>query len=286
VLPIFLIQWKLGMLEPKKEEMGNMSPDEYPYHCKLDLSHHRLRPLPVVKPRNYLTIEEEDILRKRFKYYNELPLWLQPRFCKRLAHFMRHKDFEGRQELEPTTEMKVLISAAAIKLTFGLDDYMLDHFRKIIVYPEIYYSKLSKTYNKGEASEHGIIVFSWDNFVESLEEFDNGINLGFHEYSHALLMMCSNNDICDSCARDGYGQLCLLLSADHLSSKVYETGLFRDYAFKNKMEFFAVSVENFFERPNQLREKCRELYDLLRFMLNQDPAAEVKISSELPRYSE
>jgi len=57
---------------------------------------------------------------------------------------------------------------------------------------------------------------------------------------------------------------------DHLSQYVREKGILRDYAFTNKMEFFAVCVEYFFEDPKKLRDVSNDLYCLIACMLNQD----------------
>jgi Mlc titration factor MtfA (ptsG expression regulator) len=50
-----------------------------------------------------------------------------------------------------------------------------------------------------------------------------------------------------------------------------ESEFFRAYASTNSQEFFAVAVENFFERPEQFSQQHKRLYDTLVKMLNQDP---------------
>ena len=47
---------------------------------------------------------------------------------------------------------------------------------------------------------------------------------------------------------------------------------FRNYAFRNKMEFFAVAAEHFFETPVQFKKEIPELYKVISKMLNQNPA--------------
>ena len=46
--------------------------------------------------------------------------------------------------------------------------------------------------------------------------------------------------------------------------------LFRNYAYRNKMEFFAVAIELFFELPDILKTELPELYRVLSNLLNQD----------------
>lgn len=54
-------------------------------------------------------------------------------------------------------------------------------------------------------------------------------------------------------------------------ANVREHHFFRTYAFHNKMEFFAVAVEHFFETPACFKNDIPELYKIMCQMLNQDP---------------
>ena len=51
-----------------------------------------------------------------------------------------------------------------------------------------------------------------------------------------------------------------------------ETALLSHYGATNRVEFFAVATECFFERPHALREQQAELYAVLRDFYKQDPA--------------
>ena len=50
-----------------------------------------------------------------------------------------------------------------------------------------------------------------------------------------------------------------------------ENHFFRKYAFENMEEFFAVAVENFFERPKQFSEQLPHFYQVLTSLFYQDP---------------
>ncbi len=49
-----------------------------------------------------------------------------------------------------------------------------------------------------------------------------------------------------------------------------ENSIIREYASLNFEEFFAVCVENFFERPFELKAEFPQLFDDLKELLNQD----------------
>src|SRR5690606_4671354 len=89
-----------------------------------------------------LNIDEvRRILRNHSNYYNLLPASKKSKFEQRVISFADDMDFEGRKGLRVTTEMKVLISACAVQLTFGLRKYKLKNYLNILVYPEEFYSQ-------------------------------------------------------------------------------------------------------------------------------------------------
>jgi Mlc titration factor MtfA (ptsG expression regulator) len=51
----------------------------------------------------------------------------------------------------------------------------------------------------------------------------------------------------------------------------------RSYAFSNLHEFWAVSVEAFFDNPEGLKKNMPELYGALCRVLNQDPLSKYKV---------
>jgi Mlc titration factor MtfA (ptsG expression regulator) len=61
------------------------------------------------------------------------------------------------------------------------------------------------------------------------------------------------------------------------SAIVNHRSYLRDYAFTNVQEFWAVSVEAFFENPAGLKQSLPQLYGTLCDILNQDPLAKDKI---------
>jgi len=128
-----------------------------------------------------------DILQKYFKYYQALSPTDKAKFERKVALFVYGKQFIPRQIAEVTIEAKVLIAACAVQLTFGLSEFPIRHFNKILVYPNGYYSRISKRYHKGEVNPRfGIIVLSWQSFVEGYVYPDDSFNVGLHEMAHAI----------------------------------------------------------------------------------------------------
>ena len=211
-------------------------------------------------------------LKKYSIYYQNLNHTDKAIFEKRVQKFINQKQFIARGMDQITDEMKSLIAGSAIQLTFGHPSIYFAHFRRILVYPDNYYSQISQRYHKGEVNMGGLIVLSWKSFVEGFVDNEDGRNLGLHEMAHALRLE-------NAISNDEYGFLDddILKTWTDLSYREMnkmaegESDFFRSYAATNSQEFFAVAVENFFERSREFRDWNPRMYNTLVRMLNQDP---------------
>ncbi len=213
------------------------------------------------------------LLQQHSVYYQQLTPYNQKRFEKRVQQFIQLKRFVPRNMPQVTDEMKVLIAASAVQLTFGLPNVYLLHFHTIVIYPDSYYSTISKRYHKGEVNPaFGIIVLSWKDFVEGLATPDDSLNLGLHEMAHALrLENVVRNDEHNFLKPHILQQWEEESQLERAKLRSGESHFFRQYAASDDEEFFAIAVENFFERPKQFWQELPHLYQTLSLLLNQDP---------------
>jgi len=219
-----------------------------------------------------LSETQQEILIAKFPYYKSLSLDERKEFGYRLRYFLEDKSFQGRQRLEVTEEMKVLIGSSAIQLTFGFKPLQLVTFKRILLYPEEYYSKITKRNHKGEVNSKGIIVFSWKDFAKGYEQSNDGYNLGLHEMAHALKLedfIPNHESSFLNEAVLGKWQNITNVEINRIKNK--ENTFIRPYAATNREEFFAVCVEQFFEQPAEFNHQCPEVYNTLSQLLNQDP---------------
>lgn len=220
-----------------------------------------------------LSSKRKEILKKRFPYYSQLSPTRRKRFEQKVQYFIYVKEFIPRQIPIVTEEMKVLISACAVQLTFGYPKVFLSHFKRILVYPDNYYSTINKTFHKGEVNPRlRAVVISWKAFVTGYFNPTDGRNLGLHEMAHALrlenLILNAEYNFFDNAVLQQWQAL-----ADQEMQNI-STGnsrMFRDYAGTDSDEFFAVAVENFFERPAKFKSLMPNLYGILVLLLKQDP---------------
>ena len=218
-----------------------------------------------------LTPQQLELLKHEFSFYNTLNEKQKSIFRYRLGAFIKRKQFIGRDGIAPTDEMKTLISATAVMLTFGFRNYFIDIIDKIIIYPEAYYSNLNDAYHKGETNPQlQIIAFSWEDFKKGYHIGDDNLNLGIHEFGHAIhLNAFSNDDISSLIFKSGFQKLMTYLqNHQNVRQALIESKYFRTYAFTNHYEFFAVLLENFFETPIAFKSQFPEIYSLIKEMLN------------------
>lgn len=212
----------------------------------------------------------EPILIKNFEYYRLLSENSKLKFLLRCFTFIKNKEFQGRDGLIVTDEMKLQIAAAAVQLTFGLHDFLLRHFHTFLIYPDVYVSPASGALHKGETSLRGVIVLSWKHFVEGYELSTDKLNLGLHELAHALdlsrIVKATDPFFFDYFAK-------WQAASDTTFNEVNrsEEHYLRKYSGTDEREFFAVCVEHFFEDPHGFKKNIPQLYSHLSVLLKQDP---------------
>lgn len=213
--------------------------------------------------------EIHDVLNRVHHFYRRLNSIQQDKFCKRVRWFIKNKTFEGKG-IELKNRDICVISAMAIELTWGMELYKITHFWRIIVYPEKYYSPFTNSFNAGEVNTRGDIVLSLEAVYEGNADRADGFNVALHEFAHALSFnrIFAENDDNFYYYYDKWERI-----ADHfLRSKSGEKDeIIRCYGLKNKHEFFAVVVENFFERPSQLKAIHLEIFKSTMKLLNINP---------------
>lgn len=258
-----------------------MEANRQQHHFPGELEEHR-PPTSVVEKSAAITIEGDDmhltdemalpVLQKHFPYFNRLSFPNRQKFLQRLKRFAAAKTFKIHDE-QGFKEMPILVSATAIQLSFGLDKYLLPGFPFIHIYPEEFLGiHPNIRYLEGNVSARHIRI-SWKHFLQGFQYPADGQNVGLHEMAHAYYYQ--NMELGEN-VDDGFMDAfpTFNINADKVFSaeKLPGNDLYSDYALKNSQEFWAGSIELFFEKPEELKAKYRGLYDALCGLLNQDPA--------------
>jgi Mlc titration factor MtfA (ptsG expression regulator) len=211
-------------------------------------------------------------------YFNDLPPEGKRHFVQRVHHFKSTKKFHfvGMEGNDDTT---TLVSASAVQVTFGLKNYLLTHFENIHILADAYNMENDDELYVGHVAPDGIYL-SWKHFLFGYMKQSDNVNVAVHEMAHALLY---NNFFApygiDSHFKMNYEHFSTTTGPILAKVITNRQSYLRSYAFSNLHEFWAVSVEAFFDNPQGLKENMPELYVSLSRVLNQDPLSENKILS-------
>jgi len=214
-------------------------------------------------------------------FYAQLDDDLRQRFHTYLKTFAWEKHFIGAGGQEIDDEIRVVVSAAAVRLVLHLGLGYYNRLTEIIVYPSHYKhpDRGDDAVVFGEAHTWGTVVLSWDAVRHGLANPRDGHDTATHEFAHVL-------DIGDG-AFDGtpdlrrfadYSPWAKVMSKNFTSlraKKKQHRKTLRSYGATNEAEFFAVATEAFFEKPQQMRERLPELYEQLERFYGFDPTRRV-----------
>ena len=211
-----------------------------------------------------------------FSYFNDLPIPAKWKFVKRAHQFRTQKKFHFIG-LESNEDTAILVSSSAVQVTFGLKNYQLSYFKDIYILADAYHMDNDSELYIGHVAPDGIYL-SWKHFLYGYSYKDDNVNVAVHEMAHALLY---NNFFAqygmDQQFRLNYEKFSTStgpILADVIAKR---RSYLRSYAFSNMHEFWAVSVEAFFENPEGLRRNMPDLYEALSHVLNQDPVSKTKL---------
>lgn len=222
------------------------------------------------------------VVSRYMRYYNRLGQEDRRKFLFRTFLFRRAKRFYYI-EVKESVEMPILISAAAIQLSFGLDKFQLNYFRDIYVLRDDYHYGFYSRPFQGHVDHSGIYL-SWDNFLKGIQGLAPNCNVGIHEMAHALAYV---NFITkteeDKHFKKEFKNFSKVARPIFERMQTGSRNILGDYAGTNYHEFWAVSVEVFFENPIRLRHELPELFAAMSRLLRQDPIVivnTVKIANE------
>lgn len=222
-------------------------------------------------PLKKLSEGEKFVLQSEVDYYKKLSDRKKKYFEHRVAVFLKKHPIIPKEDIEVTPKIRVLIASSSVALTFGLKQYTYNSFQTILLYPDIYFSTITEQYHKGEFNpKNKVLVFSWKHFMEGHLTSDDNINLGLHEFAHALHFEMKLGQHPNSYHfKKNFLKLLLEMKKAEKREKLLNSTYFREYGFENKYEFLAVLVEHYFETPDTFRKEFPVFYKKVRKMLNQ-----------------
>lgn len=216
-----------------------------------------------------------EILDKNVPFVRHLDDALRAEFLELLKVFVWDKHWIGAKGMEITDEVKVTVSAAAVRLVLhmGLEPY--DGLSEIVVYPFAYTHDGTEGAVLGEAHTWGTVVLSWPDVRQGLANPHDGHDTATHEFAHVLDVAAGSfNGTPALRSRGDYRPWAHVLERHYRRLRTKnkdERRVLRMYGATNEAEFFAVATEAFFEKPRQMKKRLPELFDVLHELYQLDP---------------
>ncbi len=209
-----------------------------------------------------------NFLSTKFSFFRLLNDREQRLFVSRLRYIRNEKHFVGRG-MDITEEMEVIISASIAQLTFGLSEFGIDNLTEIHLTPGTFYSGIVGRDVKGLTFESGRVILSWKDFEEGYAVANDKLNLGLHELAHSLWLDYFAIKEIESEFHEWNTTALRELQSMRLGT---DSHFLRNYASTNIEEFWACSVECFFEAPIEFKKNIPDLYAKMCLVLKQDMA--------------
>ena len=231
------------------------------------------------------------VLERRCDHYDRLPGELRARFEDDVRILIAEKRITG-VEVEVTDELRLLVAASAVTLSVGWPGYEWDQLTEVLLYPD----RFSRDYRVhvrvrtpetdngdededegerllGQTHAWGTVILSVPALEESFDVPDDAFHVGIHEFAHLLDVSRSHFDGIPVGLDAARSREWVALAEKEMDRLRQGKSAIDPYGEESPVEFLAVAIEAFFEVPQELRRRHREVYALLSAYFGQDPAA-------------
>lgn len=222
-------------------------------------------------------IDYKPILTQHIQFYQQLDNAGKLVFDKKVNAFLAGITIEGVGTVIDDTD-RVMIASSAVIPIFGFKDWRYQNLTNVILYPDTFDGEFQfEGENRsilgmvGTGYMNGQMILSRAALIKGFSKQAGKENTAIHEFVHLL-------DKSDG-ATDGIPENLLAheyvmpwVKMIHQEIHKIEAGKsdIDPYAITNEAEFFAVVAEYFFQKPDELKHKHPELYEMLSTIFMQD----------------
>jgi len=231
--------------------------------------------------------DERAIIDRLVPLVAKLPPDLRAAHEGKVALFLDQVDFYGCEGLEMSDEIRLSIAAQACLLLVNSPAWY-EYLRTILVYPSAFKSQIAardgfvvhegEQVRLGESWAKGPVVLSWAHSRQGGLNDEDGHNVVLHEFAHQLDDLSGYADgvpILDQSQSFAQWEAVFLEGFDRHVQNVSagRKTVLDPYGATNHQEFFAVAIEMFFEKPDDLMKGEPAIYGQLSQLLRLDPLA-------------
>lgn len=217
------------------------------------------------------------LLQQNVSFYNKLDEADKILFEQRVQHFLSSIRITGvGTDVEDID--RVLIGASAIIPIFGFPEWEYSNLHEVLLYPETFNEQFEQTGNDrpimgmvGNGAMNDIMILSKHALREGFSNKTDKNNTALHEFVHLIDKTDGDTDgIPEALLQHQYVLPWVEMMRKNISAIKKDDSDINPYGATNQAEFFAVISEYFFERPDLMKRKHPELYEMLEKMFKRE----------------
>lgn len=218
-------------------------------------------------------VSDRRILKERVDFYRQLSPVERTKFEKKVQWFLADTTITGvGTDVDPVS--RILVAASAVIPIFHFDDWHYENVDEVLLYPGAFdghtYAQEGDGRNTlgmvGTGAMGRKVILSKPALINGFLRKRDGHNTGIHEFVHLLDASDGDFDGIPALVEKGYVMPWMGLMYREMKKIEHGKSILREYGATNKVEFFAVASEMFFERPEALKTSHPKLYALLSKM--------------------
>ena len=223
------------------------------------------------------------ILAKEVPFYTQLSAENKESFEHRMQVFLAQVRITGvNTEVEDLD--RVLVAASAIIPIFGFPGWEYNNLHEVLLYPDSFGDEFEQEGDHrstlgmvGSGAMNRVMILSQHELRQSFLNKTGKTNVGIHEFVHLVDKTDGSVDgVPNLFMAHQYVLPWVQLMHQNIKEIMSDKSDINPYGATNEAEFFAVVSEYFFERPDLLRSKHPELYELLVKIFHQRPSVRAK----------
>lgn len=203
-------------------------------------------------------------------FYQQLNATKKKEFEERVQHFLAQVKITGVKTTVEDVD-KVLIAACAVIPIFNFPGWEYANLHEVLLYPDSFDHEFEQQGEGrnimgmvGSGAMNHMMILSQNELRDSFINRTGKGNVGIHEFVHLVDKTDGSIDGVPEILLDKkYIVPWLKLMRKEIELIKNDRSDINPYGASNESEFFAVVAEYFFERPELLKEKHPELYELL-----------------------
>lgn len=200
-------------------------------------------------------------------YYQQLSVWEKTKFEERLSLFVLSKDYEilGTEE-DPPGEVKGIIGATAVMISFGREQILQPGYERFKFYPSAFATPDMHFLHGSEIHSDGLVLFAMDRLYHGFKNSATGFDFSIYEMAriYAIEWEAPWEHGFEMEEYDVLTRLLMIRGNQTVLNLKQYTGL-------EELDVVGIAAEVFFTRATKLKYEWPEMYESLSLYYNQDP---------------